>query len=379
MNGALTAVLLAAAALSYTALTGDGEQAAPARTATVSRGTLLASVSASGSVTSARTADLSFGTSGTVESIRVKVGDKVTKGQVLATLDDEAAQEAVTSAKAALDAAAEGDTATASGYSTYVSAKAEYNDALRQLSGTTMKAPFSGTITALNGTVGGPSGGSGSSGSSTSGGGQGGAGGGGSSSGSAGSGSGSGSSTGSGFLTIAATSRLEMTASFTEADIVKIKKGRPATVTFDALPDVTASGKVASIDQTSTTTDNVVQYGVRISLADPPSGLRLGQTGKVTVVTGQADDVLYVPAAAVRTAGGRSTVTVVQNGQRTTTVVETGLSGDQGVEIRSGLSEGTTVLLNTTTTGGGSGGRPQFGGGMGGGLPGGGMPGGGRP
>lgn len=144
-------------------------------------------------------------------------------------------------------------------------------------------------------------------------------------------------------------------------------------MTFDALPDVTASGTVASIDQTSTTTDNVVRYGVRISLTDPPSELRLGQTGKVTVTTGKAENVLYVPTAAVRTAGGRSTVTVVRDGRRTTTVVETGLSGDQGVEIKSGLSEGATVLLNTTT-GGGSSGRTRFGG-----MPGGGMPGGGRP
>ncbi|WP_246178309.1 efflux RND transporter periplasmic adaptor subunit [Actinomadura decatromicini] len=374
VNGVLAAVLLATCGYGYLALSDDGEPAAQTRTGTVSRGTLLATVSASGSVTGAKTADLSFGTSGTVESIDVKAGETVSKGQVLATLDDTAARDSVRSAKASLDAAAEGDTSTASGYSTYVSAKAQYNDALRQFAGTTMKAPYAGTITVVNGTVGGPSGGSsgttGTTGSAGSSSGQPGGGGSGGTGGSGGSGSSGGSSSsgsGSGFMTIADTSHLEVGASFTEADITKIKKGRPATITFDALPGVTASGAVTAIDQTSTTENNVVRYGVRIALTERPDGVRLGQTSQVQVTTGKAENVLYVPAAAVRTAGGRSTVTVVANGTQTVKTVQTGLTGDQGTEITSGLAEGESVLITTTTGSSGQNGR----------FPGGGFPGGG--
>ncbi|MFD0852237.1 efflux RND transporter periplasmic adaptor subunit, partial [Actinomadura adrarensis] len=155
-------------------------------------------------------------------------------------------------------------------------------------------------------------------------------------------------------MTIADTDRLEITASFTEADITKIKKSAPATVTFDALAGESASGKVTSIDQTPTTENNVTRYGVHVSLTDTPDGIRLGQTSQVQVTVGQAENVLYVPSAAVRTAGGRSTVTVVQNGAQVTKVVQTGLSGDQGTEIKSGLTEGESVVITTTTgTGGG--------------------------
>ena len=53
-----------------------------------------------------------------------------------------------------------GDTSTAQGYSSYVSAKNNYNSAERQLAGTVLKAPIAGTVTALNGSVGGSSSGS---------------------------------------------------------------------------------------------------------------------------------------------------------------------------------------------------------------------------
>ena len=51
-------------------------------------------MSASGSVQSASTATADFATSGTVTSIAVKVGDTVTKGQVLAKVDPTDAQAA---------------------------------------------------------------------------------------------------------------------------------------------------------------------------------------------------------------------------------------------------------------------------------------------
>ncbi len=76
----------------------------------------------------------------------------------------------------------------------------------------------------------------------------------------------------------------------------------------------------------------------------------------------------------MRTAGGQSLVTVMRNGQQVPTPVTTGIKGDSGVEIKSGLREGDQVLL--TSTGSGSGGFTIPGGG---GLPGGGggFPGGG--
>ncbi|MFB9839574.1 efflux RND transporter periplasmic adaptor subunit [Actinoallomurus acaciae] len=382
LNGALAVLLAVGIGVGYLSLNGgdDAAGASSTRTAQVTRGNVVSSVSASGSVASSRTRSLTFGTSGTVTKINVAAGDKVKKGRVLAQIDRTAAEENVTSAKASLAAAESGDTSSASGYSQYVSAKNSYEQAVRALAGTRIVAPFRGTIVAVNGTVGGSSGGSGSTSSGSSSSGSSGQGSTGTSS-SSGSSSSDGSSS-SGFIELADPSRLEVTGEFTESDATKLKTGQSATVSFDALTGVTATGEVTQIDMSPTTSNNVVQYGATVELTDPPSSLRLGQTATVQVTTASAKNVLYVPAAAVRTAGGQSTVTVQQGGRQVAEQVQIGVSGDQGTEIKSGLSEGDVVVITTTTGSGDSGSSGGFPGGGGGGLgggPGGGIGGGGRP
>lgn len=61
--------------------------AANVPTATVQRGTLTATVNAAGNIQAHRSADLSFGQSGVVKAVNVKVGDHIKAGDVLAELD----------------------------------------------------------------------------------------------------------------------------------------------------------------------------------------------------------------------------------------------------------------------------------------------------
>lgn len=119
-------------------------------TAQASTGTIVASVSISGSVASSSVEELNFGTSGTVTAVNVAVGDKVTAGQVLATIDDSALQVqlqvaqanlAAAQARLALDKA--GPTAA-----TIASAKDSISQAKLQLS--TAKTSLSDTIAQNN-------------------------------------------------------------------------------------------------------------------------------------------------------------------------------------------------------------------------------------
>lgn len=365
VNGVLAVLLVAGAGVAYSSLGMGREAAATAGPTTpVTRATVTAAVSASGAVESARTRALNFGATGTVRKIYVSPGDKVKKGQVLARLDDTAAREGVTAAKASLDAAADGDTDTASGYAQYVSARNTYRQARRTLAGTVIKAPFAGTVTAVNGTVGGSSG---ASSSGSSGGASGGAGGGG------GGGAGtSSSSSGTGFIELADPKRLQIVGEFTEADVTRLKVGQEATFTFDALTGVTARGEVSLIDPVARTSNNVVRYAVTIAMTDPPAAVRLGQTTTVRVVVDEAENVLAVPTSAITTAGGQSTVTVLENGVEVRRRVEVGVRGDALTEIRSGLNEGDQVVRRLTQGTERQGGFP----GMGGGIRGGGGPGG---
>lgn len=72
------------------------------RTVAATRGDVAQVLQTSGTVDAAHRADLGFGTSGTVAAVKVAVGDTVKAGQVIATLDSEALEAAVTKAKASL-------------------------------------------------------------------------------------------------------------------------------------------------------------------------------------------------------------------------------------------------------------------------------------
>ena len=101
-NGALVVVLLGLAVYAYTTLGSSGGSSAPTRTATVQRGVVLTTVSASGSVASAGDVAANFQTSGTLTVVRVKAGQRVAKGEVLARVDSLSARQAVAEAVANL-------------------------------------------------------------------------------------------------------------------------------------------------------------------------------------------------------------------------------------------------------------------------------------
>ena len=127
-------------------------------------------------------------------------------------------------------------------------------------------------------------------------------------------------------------------AGFSEIDAAKIRPGQTATVTVDALPNEKFAAHVLSVDTLSTVTSNVVTYNVTFVLDNPSAKVKPGMSADVDVIIAQADNVLNLTSSAVRTTGGRSTVTVRRNGEDVTVSVVTGLKGDSTTEIVSGLS-----------------------------------------
>src|SRR5262245_44859213 len=72
------------------------------RTAAVSTVTVVDTVQASGNLNAFQSASLSWKTSGAIKTINVKIGDRVHKGDVLATLDNASVPQSVISAQADL-------------------------------------------------------------------------------------------------------------------------------------------------------------------------------------------------------------------------------------------------------------------------------------
>lgn len=158
---------------------------------------------------------------------------------------------------------------------------------------------------------------------------------------------------------------------FSEIDVTKVKIGQKATVTIDAIDGKTFTGKVVAIDKIGQVVSNVTNYPALIQLDTSSEDLLPNMSATASVIIAMKDNVLFVPPQAVQTIDNQTIIRVVKGGQIQQVPVEAGISGDQGTEITSGLSEGDEVIVGTTGTGNQQGGTSPFGGFGGGGFGGG--------
>ena len=106
LNSGLAVILLAAVGFAYeTVGTSTSSAATRVRTGTVGKGTVVSTVSASGTLISPGDLGLGFVTGGTLRQVYVKVGDRVTTGQALAKVDDTTQREALSTARSGLASA----------------------------------------------------------------------------------------------------------------------------------------------------------------------------------------------------------------------------------------------------------------------------------
>ena len=367
------AISTAAAILSGAQAQLSSDETACASTPTTTTTTTLPPANASGttqsssgsssstgstSTGSTSTGATSSGSSGTSACNSVS-GDLTTVNQDETTLSN--AQNSLTQENLSIEAKRYVNPATLTQDQTAITnAQQTVTNDEQTLSETKLTAPFSGTVIALNGTVG----------ETVSGGG--------SSSVSASSASSSTTST-SAFLTLATLGSLEVAAGFPEANAVKIALGQPATVTLSALSNTTATGAVTVTDPNPSVVSNVVTFNDTITLDNPPTTVKDGMSASVAVVVASASNALELPSSAITKAGRFSTVTVLSNGKQTTRAITTGLVGDSTTQILSGLSAGDVVVEPTVTATAGAaagGAATRAGGFAGGGIGGGGIAGG---
>lgn len=150
--------------------------------------------------------------------------------------------------------------------------------------------------------------------------------------------------------------------SLNEVDAAQVKIGDTTTLTFNALPGVTATGTVAQIDTIGTVTQGVVSYSAKIVFSAADQGVKPGMSVSATIATGKDTGVLLVPNSAVSSVGSKSTVRVLDgvSGAKdgatvtlTTTpssvTVQTGDSDSSSTVITSGLTEGELIVTHTVT------------------------------
>lgn len=137
----------------------------------------------------------------------------------------------------------------------------------------------------------------------------------------------------------------------TEIDVPKIVIGDRATITLDAYPDKTFTGKVVSIDTVGSITSGVSTYPTVIKLDTDTTTILPNMAVSASIITARKNDVLMVPSSSVQqNTDGTNYVQVIKNGKVSNVNVEVGLSSDSQTEIVSGLSEGDIVVTATVQT-----------------------------
>ena len=160
---------------------------------------------------------------------------------------------------------------------------------------------------------------------------------------------------------------MRVIADIDEADIGGVKEGLRVTFTVDAFPEDTFEGSVTQVRQQATTESNVVTYEVVISAPNVDLKLKPGLTANVTIFTLEKNDVLTVPAKALRfqpneallkegqtieDCEGMRKVWTLENNVFKAHKVETGTTNGVMTEITGGIAEGTEVLTEFNISGG---------------------------
>jgi membrane fusion protein, macrolide-specific efflux system len=139
--------------------------------------------------------------------------------------------------------------------------------------------------------------------------------------------------------------RLIVKAQVDETDIGRVKAGLEAVVTLDAYPDPPVAAKVEHIAYEAETVNNVTIYQVDVRPGEIPDFMRSGMTANVTFVLARKEGVLLVPTEAVRDGGKVLQPSGEKKGRPRRTEVTAGLSDGRRTEIVEGLKEGDVVLI----------------------------------
>jgi HlyD family secretion protein len=152
---------------------------------------------------------------------------------------------------------------------------------------------------------------------------------------------------GTGIAEIADLQALEVHTSVDETDIGKIHMGQRTRITVDAYPEQQFEGVVKEIALTTLTErkDLGIQYAVRVSITPPPVPLRLGMTANVEFIITHKDRALSIPVWALLQRDGTNIAFVVANSRLHAQLVETGVKGEEFVEVVSGLQPGQLVVV----------------------------------
>ncbi|KKU45803.1 MAG: hypothetical protein UX62_C0029G0002 [Microgenomates group bacterium GW2011_GWA2_46_7] len=139
-------------------------------------------------------------------------------------------------------------------------------------------------------------------------------------------------------------SSLYFSADLDETDLKRVSVGQKVVVSLDAYPDRSIISSIYSISYSPKETTSGTTYEVKIGLSPSDNqDLRLGLNGTAGVVLSEKNNTLTLPASAITSSAGKSTVYLKDGRKYIEKPLEIGIENGGVVEILSGISEGDHV------------------------------------
>ena len=147
---------------------------------------------------------------------------------------------------------------------------------------------------------------------------------------------------GSAILSLISTDILWVSAWVGETELAKIKIGQPVKIIFRSEPEHTFPGKIARI--ANKVDSETREFIVDITVNKLPLNWAIGQRAEVYIETGNKHNVLSIPEKYIKWKNDIAGVFVDNNGYSSWHPVKTGIQGNAFIEIIKGLKEGDNVL-----------------------------------
>ena len=130
-----------------------------------------------------------------------------------------------------------------------------------------------------------------------------------------------------------------------EPELGSLKEGQSVEVTWEALPDRTWTGQVEQLPKTIVARGSRSVGEVLCSVTNEQAGLLPNTNVNARIRTGERENSLIISRAAVRTEGGAHYAFVVDQGRLQKREVKVGLSNATDYEILSGITERDVIAL----------------------------------
>jgi len=272
---------------------------------TVTGGDVIRTVDAFGEVRPNRESFLTFASSGILEKIKVKEGEKVEEGKVLARLKNAQQESQLLQAenaykRAKVDASS----------SELKERELTYQAALENYEKTLMKAPFAGEVAEILAYEGDSVSGS------------------------------------TQIIYLVNRDKIYVDIDIDEVDIKEISIGQKAEVSFDAYPELKLPALVDSVSPLATSKGGITVVEVTLELTQSDPRIISGFSAEVEITVEEVHNVVRVPTEAVVEQKGKHFVFLIEEDAQKIIPVKVGKGNDEYIEVLSGLKENDRIAAN---------------------------------